>query len=207
MLTNITPPPFVSFTLQFTNNSLSLPKKTSTPPPSLPHQSRAVIAPPSPSHQSQAAIAPPSPSHQSQAAIAPPSPSHQSQAAIAPPSPLHQSQAAIARRRRRTQTFLPSNFSLSTTEKTGLLRVADRYVSLISLAVFAAHSHPSFRAFFNFKIQIIQAIKQGLYLMERVLDDESEKRVLAASEDAGLFTSGGFVKDMELKVTSRDGPG
>ncbi|KAJ1382476.1 putative peroxisome biogenesis protein 22, partial [Sesbania bispinosa] len=34
-----------------------------------------------------------------------------------------------------------------------------------------------------------------LYLMERVLDDESEKRVLVALEEAGVFTSGGLVKD------------
>ncbi|THG20350.1 hypothetical protein TEA_026648 [Camellia sinensis var. sinensis] len=34
-----------------------------------------------------------------------------------------------------------------------------------------------------------------LYLMERVLDDESEKKVLTALEDAGVFTSGGLVKD------------
>ncbi|XP_047321720.1 peroxisome biogenesis protein 22-like [Impatiens glandulifera] len=37
-----------------------------------------------------------------------------------------------------------------------------------------------------------------LYLMERVLDDESEKRVLLALEDAGVFTSGGLVKDKVL---------
>ncbi|KAK7257522.1 hypothetical protein RIF29_31554 [Crotalaria pallida] len=36
-----------------------------------------------------------------------------------------------------------------------------------------------------------------LYLMERVLDDESEKRVLVALEDAGIFTSGGLVKDKD----------
>ncbi|XP_022895133.1 peroxisome biogenesis protein 22 [Olea europaea var. sylvestris] len=37
-----------------------------------------------------------------------------------------------------------------------------------------------------------------LYLMERVLDDESEKKVLLALEDAGIFTSGGLVKDKVL---------
>ncbi|XVE66311.1 hypothetical protein DITRI_Ditri08aG0070500 [Diplodiscus trichospermus] len=34
-----------------------------------------------------------------------------------------------------------------------------------------------------------------LYLMERVIDDESEKNVLLALENAGIFTSGGLVKD------------
>ncbi|KAA3482667.1 Peroxisome biogenesis protein 22 [Gossypium australe] len=34
-----------------------------------------------------------------------------------------------------------------------------------------------------------------LYLMERVIDDESEKIVLLALENAGIFTSGGLVKD------------
>lgn len=37
-----------------------------------------------------------------------------------------------------------------------------------------------------------------LYLMERVLDDESEKKVLLALQDAGIFTSGGLVKDKVL---------
>uniref|UniRef100_A0A2P2MQB4 Uncharacterized protein n=1 Tax=Rhizophora mucronata TaxID=61149 RepID=A0A2P2MQB4_RHIMU len=35
--------------------------------------------------------------------------------------------------------------------------------------------------------------------MERVLDDESEQKVLTALENAGVFTSGGLVKD---KVTN-----
>ncbi|GAA0166117.1 hypothetical protein LIER_21347 [Lithospermum erythrorhizon] len=39
-----------------------------------------------------------------------------------------------------------------------------------------------------------------LYLMERVLDDESEKRVLLALQDAGIFTSGGLVKDKVLPI-------
>ncbi|KAI3765534.1 hypothetical protein L2E82_15571 [Cichorium intybus] len=37
-----------------------------------------------------------------------------------------------------------------------------------------------------------------LYLMETVLDDESEKRVLTALENAGIFTSGGLIKDKVL---------
>ncbi|KAJ9550290.1 hypothetical protein OSB04_014335 [Centaurea solstitialis] len=37
-----------------------------------------------------------------------------------------------------------------------------------------------------------------LYLMETVLDDESEKKVLSALENAGIFTSGGLVKDKVL---------
>ncbi|EXC23141.1 hypothetical protein L484_018272 [Morus notabilis] len=37
-----------------------------------------------------------------------------------------------------------------------------------------------------------------LYLMERVLDDESEKKVVLALEDAGIFTSGGLVKDKHI---------
>ncbi|XP_047334727.1 peroxisome biogenesis protein 22-like [Impatiens glandulifera] len=37
-----------------------------------------------------------------------------------------------------------------------------------------------------------------LYLMERVLDDEGEKNVLLALEDAGVFTSGCLVKDKVL---------
>nr|XP_043613036.1 peroxisome biogenesis protein 22 isoform X1 [Erigeron canadensis] len=37
-----------------------------------------------------------------------------------------------------------------------------------------------------------------LYLMETVLDDESEKKALSALENAGIFTSGGLVKDKVL---------
>ncbi|KAG6423472.1 hypothetical protein SASPL_113868 [Salvia splendens] len=44
-----------------------------------------------------------------------------------------------------------------------------------------------------------------LYLMERVLDDESEKKVLVALEDAGVFTSGGLVKDKVLFCGTENG--
>lgn len=44
-----------------------------------------------------------------------------------------------------------------------------------------------------------------LYLMERVLDDESEKKVLQALEDAGVFTSGGLVKDKVLFCSTEIG--
>ncbi|KAK7263552.1 hypothetical protein RJT34_31144 [Clitoria ternatea] len=44
-----------------------------------------------------------------------------------------------------------------------------------------------------------------LYLMEQVLDDESEKRVLGALEDAGVFTSGGLVKDKVLFCGTENG--
>ncbi|XP_019448955.1 PREDICTED: peroxisome biogenesis protein 22-like isoform X1 [Lupinus angustifolius] len=44
-----------------------------------------------------------------------------------------------------------------------------------------------------------------LYLMERVLDDESEKRVLVALEDAGVFASGGLVKDKVLFCSTENG--
>lgn len=44
-----------------------------------------------------------------------------------------------------------------------------------------------------------------LYLMERVLDDESEKKVLLALEDAGIFTSGGLVKDKVLFCSTEIG--
>ncbi|XP_021630520.1 peroxisome biogenesis protein 22 isoform X2 [Manihot esculenta] len=44
-----------------------------------------------------------------------------------------------------------------------------------------------------------------LYLMERVLDDESEQKVLAALENAGFFTSGGLVKDKVLFCSTENG--
>lgn len=44
-----------------------------------------------------------------------------------------------------------------------------------------------------------------LYLMELVLDDESEKRVLVALEEAGVFTSGGLVKDKVLFCSTENG--
>ncbi|PKI68616.1 peroxisome biogenesis protein 22 isoform X1 [Punica granatum] len=44
-----------------------------------------------------------------------------------------------------------------------------------------------------------------LYLMERVLDDESEKKVLLALEEAGVFTSGGLVKDKVLFCSMENG--
>lgn len=44
-----------------------------------------------------------------------------------------------------------------------------------------------------------------LYLMERVIDDESEKNVLLALENAGIFTSGGLVKDKVLFCSTETG--
>ncbi|KAL5794030.1 hypothetical protein ACOSP7_002624 [Xanthoceras sorbifolium] len=44
-----------------------------------------------------------------------------------------------------------------------------------------------------------------LYLMERVLDDESEKKILLALENAGVFTSGGLVKDKVLFCSTETG--
>ncbi|KAL8506739.1 hypothetical protein ACS0TY_017585 [Phlomoides rotata] len=44
-----------------------------------------------------------------------------------------------------------------------------------------------------------------LYLMERVLDDETEKKVLSALEDAGVFTSGGLIKDKVLFCSTEVG--
>ncbi|PON68778.1 Peroxisome biogenesis protein [Parasponia andersonii] len=44
-----------------------------------------------------------------------------------------------------------------------------------------------------------------LYLMERVLDDESEKKVVLALEEAGVFTSGGLVKDKVLFCSTEIG--
>ncbi|KAJ4868704.1 Peroxisome biogenesis protein 22 [Raphanus sativus] len=44
-----------------------------------------------------------------------------------------------------------------------------------------------------------------LYLMERVLDDQSEAKVLQALETAGVFTSGGLVKDKVLFCSTEIG--
>ncbi|KAG4985722.1 hypothetical protein JHK82_033329 [Glycine max] len=44
-----------------------------------------------------------------------------------------------------------------------------------------------------------------LYLMDRVLDDESEKRVLVVLEDVEIFTSGGLVKDKVLFCSTENG--
>ncbi|XP_026656354.1 peroxisome biogenesis protein 22-like [Phoenix dactylifera] len=44
-----------------------------------------------------------------------------------------------------------------------------------------------------------------LYLMETVLDDESEKRVLSALENAGLFQTGGLIKDKILFCSTEGG--
>ncbi|KAF5746047.1 peroxisome biogenesis protein 22 isoform X1 [Tripterygium wilfordii] len=44
-----------------------------------------------------------------------------------------------------------------------------------------------------------------LYLMERVLDDDSERNVLLALENAGVFTSGGLIKDKVLFCSTEIG--
>lgn len=44
-----------------------------------------------------------------------------------------------------------------------------------------------------------------LYLMERILDDESGERALMALEDAGLFKTGGLIKDKVLFCSTENG--
>ncbi|KAK1320141.1 Peroxisome biogenesis protein 22 [Acorus calamus] len=44
-----------------------------------------------------------------------------------------------------------------------------------------------------------------LYLMERILDDESEERVLLALENAGLFANGGLMRDKVLFCSTENG--
>ncbi|KAH7662202.1 hypothetical protein IHE45_15G117200 [Dioscorea alata] len=44
-----------------------------------------------------------------------------------------------------------------------------------------------------------------LYLMERILDDESEEKVISALNDAGIFTSGSFVSDKVLFCSTENG--
>ncbi|EHA8586922.1 putative Peroxisome biogenesis protein 22 [Cocos nucifera] len=44
-----------------------------------------------------------------------------------------------------------------------------------------------------------------LYLMERILDDESEERVLSALKNAGVFTPGGLVSDKVLFCSTENG--
>ncbi|KAF8410921.1 hypothetical protein HHK36_003458 [Tetracentron sinense] len=44
-----------------------------------------------------------------------------------------------------------------------------------------------------------------LYLMERILDDESGEKVLLALQEAGIFTSGGLVKDKVLFCSTENG--
>ncbi|RWR93475.1 peroxisome biogenesis protein 22 isoform X1 [Cinnamomum micranthum f. kanehirae] len=44
-----------------------------------------------------------------------------------------------------------------------------------------------------------------LYLMERVLDDESVEKVLSALDDAGVFISGALVKDKVLFCSTENG--
>ena len=44
-----------------------------------------------------------------------------------------------------------------------------------------------------------------VYLMERVIDDESGERVLAALDDSGIFTAGGLVRDKVLFCSTENG--
>ncbi|ONK61088.1 uncharacterized protein A4U43_C08F26130 [Asparagus officinalis] len=44
-----------------------------------------------------------------------------------------------------------------------------------------------------------------LYLMERILDDESEEKVLSALDDAGLFMSGGLTRDKVIFCSTENG--
>ncbi|PKU85772.1 peroxisome biogenesis protein 22 isoform X1 [Dendrobium catenatum] len=56
-------------------------------------------------------------------------------------------------------------------------------------------------------VEVLQEITKccDFYLMERVLDDESEERVLSAMENAGLFGSGGLNRDKVLFCGTENG--
>ncbi|CAN6463492.1 unnamed protein product [Victoria cruziana] len=56
-------------------------------------------------------------------------------------------------------------------------------------------------------VEVLLAITKycDLYLMERILDDESSERVLSALENAGLFTTGGLNKDKVLFCSTENG--
>lgn len=56
-------------------------------------------------------------------------------------------------------------------------------------------------------VEVLREIAKccDFYLMERVLDDESEERVLSAMENAGLFCSGGLARDKVLFCSTENG--
>ncbi|XP_031478040.1 peroxisome biogenesis protein 22-like isoform X2 [Nymphaea colorata] len=56
-------------------------------------------------------------------------------------------------------------------------------------------------------VEVLLAIAKycDLYLMERILDDESSEIVLSALETAGLFTTGGLNKDKVLFCSTENG--
>ncbi|WOK98401.1 peroxisome biogenesis protein 22 [Canna indica] len=56
-------------------------------------------------------------------------------------------------------------------------------------------------------LEILEEISKhcDLYLMETVLDDESEERVLSALENAGVFQTGGLIKDKVLFCSTDTG--
>ncbi|KAJ6846149.1 peroxisome biogenesis protein 22-like [Iris pallida] len=56
-------------------------------------------------------------------------------------------------------------------------------------------------------LEVLQEISKtcDVYLMERVLDDETEERVLLALEGAGLFHTGALIKDKVLFCSTESG--
>ncbi|XP_042442684.1 peroxisome biogenesis protein 22-like [Zingiber officinale] len=60
------------------------------------------------------------------------------------------------------------------------------------------------------RLPVLEVVKEickhcDLYLMETVLDDESEERVLSALENSGIFQSGGLIKDKVLFCSTETG--
>ncbi|GFP83664.1 peroxisome biogenesis protein 22 [Phtheirospermum japonicum] len=74
-------------------------------------------------------------------------------------------------------------------EESGTQNVIDEFFQPIKKQAMVRSSVPEVH------LEIAKVI--DLYLMERVLDDESEKKILMALEDARVFTSAGLVKDKE----------
>ncbi|CAA0839093.1 Peroxisome biogenesis protein 22 [Striga hermonthica] len=107
------------------------------------------------------------------------------------------------------ETFQPVNASVSQTVRQRLSQ--GRKVTCSLLGVILEETSPEeLQKQATVRSSVLDVLLEitrfnDLYLMERVLDDESEKKVLAALEDAGAFASGGLVKDKVLFCSTENG--
>ncbi|KAK8947594.1 Peroxisome biogenesis protein 22 [Platanthera guangdongensis] len=108
----------------------------------------------------------------------------------------------------RIPSYFPSYFSITLVDAVSTLAITKIPVTSHPSASLKPPKHATVRPSV---VEILLEIAKccDFYLMERVLDDESEERVLSAMESAGLFVSGGLTRDKrfircQLYISSDD---
>ncbi|KAK1261219.1 Peroxisome biogenesis protein 22 [Acorus gramineus] len=124
------------------------------------------------------------------------------------PAPRQRKQSKRQRVTPSTSTAIPqsnanmsSSLVCSTSEDSRAQHIVDEFFQPVKVSL---QKHVTVR---SSVLEVLLEITKycDLYLMESILDDESEVKVLMALEDAGIFSSGGIVKEKVLFCSTENG--